>query len=90
MDKKDPFKWGCNWLFYYLEEQLRVIEQLIEKKDLRKYHLIKLLEMDPFLSKSKSFIKDEFKLSEYLLRVTIDRLQEDCCEFGITEEFKNY
>lgn len=88
MDKKDPFKWGCNWLFYYLEEQLRVIEQLIEKKDLRKYHLIKLLEMDPFLSKSKSFIKDEFKLSEYLLRVTIDRLQEDCCEFGITEEFK--
>lgn len=51
-----------------------MIEQLIEKKDLRKYHLIKLLEMDPFLSKSKSFIKDEFKLSEYLLRVTIDRL----------------
>lgn len=65
-----------------------MIEQLIEKKDLRKYHLIKLLEMDPFLSKSKSFIKDEFELSDYLLRVTIDRLQQDCYEFGITEEFK--
>ena len=65
-----------------------MIEQLIEKKDLRKYHLIKLLEMDPFLSKSKSFIKDEFKLSEYLLRVTMIDFKKIAVNLGLQKNSK--
>ncbi|WP_270492733.1 hypothetical protein [Enterococcus thailandicus] len=63
-------------------------EFFLSKEDYRSYSLLKYLEESSNLSESILKIQEELSLSTFLLKKTIENLNDDLDELGISEHLK--
>jgi len=61
---------------------------LLSKEDRRSYDLLKYLEKSVTLSESFTKLQEELNLSSFLVKKTIDNLNSDIDNWGLTESFK--